>query len=227
MEERGYVVRLTPYTNDGGVDIIAERAGETVAVQVKMYGSSRKVNRQMIMELQGVKDLLKCSRAAIATDGCLLPDAAAAAEALGIEVLSIPSDNSIPVPSAQVEETVPPPLTESVDAGTSFEEIWSEYVMPLQGKTLYLSGDRPNTLLRVDWTGVQRVTSNGKPQFIGIEIFRKAVDRILTYGRVERQWINQHYPKRASSGITLILAQVPLFEHEERPSALKLRQITR
>jgi len=43
-----YATSLTPTTNDWGVDIFAERHEERLAVQVKMYGRARPVNRQMI-----------------------------------------------------------------------------------------------------------------------------------------------------------------------------------
>jgi hypothetical protein len=39
-------------------------------------------------------------------------------------------------------------------------------------------------------------------------------------------YINQMYPQRASSGILLILAQVPLFEHATAPLGMKLRTAT-
>jgi HJR/Mrr/RecB family endonuclease len=48
LETEGYATSLTPTTNDWGVDIFAERHDERLAVQVKMYGRARPVNRQMI-----------------------------------------------------------------------------------------------------------------------------------------------------------------------------------
>lgn len=224
LEGQGYLVQITPYTGDGGVDLIAQRDGERVAVQAKMYGGTRRVNRQTIVELQGVKDLLGCSRAIIATDGRLLPDAAAAADALGIEVLLLTTYGDTPQQSRRKSEAAcPQPEKPVCESGISFDEIWSQYVMPLEGRTLYLSGGKPNRVVRVDWSGVHRVTSTGRPQFIEIEIFRKAIERVLTYGCVERKWINQEYPGRASSGTTLILAQVPLFEHQQNPSTIRLK----
>ena len=41
---------------------------------------------------------------------------------------------------------------------------------------------------------------------------------------ITRSEINDNYSKRASSGIVLILSQVPMFELVERPLALRLRK---
>jgi restriction system protein len=44
----------------------------------------------------------------------------------------------------------------------------------LQRKTLTRKNGKENGILKVDWSGVERITSNGKPQFIDIEIFKYA-----------------------------------------------------
>ena len=60
-EKEGYDVTVTPYSGDYGVDVIAEKGGERIAVQVKQYGgSTRKVNRQMVMELHGAAAYAGC-----------------------------------------------------------------------------------------------------------------------------------------------------------------------
>ena len=83
--------------------------------------------------------------------------------------------------------------------------------MPLAGKTLTRDNGKTNRIVNVDWSGIERITSNGKHQKIGIEIFRFTMDRLFTTGRITRDEINQNYAKRASSGIVLILSQAPLF----------------
>ena len=43
--QKGYRVQTTSASNDYGIDVFAEKKGEKIAVQVKMYGgSTRKVN---------------------------------------------------------------------------------------------------------------------------------------------------------------------------------------
>ncbi len=96
------------------------------------------------------------------------------------------------------------------------------HVMPLAGVTLTRPDGSSNTIVKVDWSGVERVTSNGERGRIKIEIFKWAVDRILRNGSVTRTEINDEYQGRASSGVVLILAQVPLFELSDQPLTLRI-----
>ena len=92
-EKEGYDVTVTPYSGDYGVDVIAEKGGERIAVQVKQYGcSSRKVNRQMVMELHGAAAYAGCNKAVIATNGDVLPDAVEVARKIGVEIRYIDSE---------------------------------------------------------------------------------------------------------------------------------------
>ena len=90
--------------------------------------------------------------------------------------------------------------------------------MPLEGKVLYNSKGM-NRILKVDWTGVRRITSTGKEGTIPIESFKMAVDKLLKDGAVTRDYINQN-SSRVSSGIVLILSQVPFFKMEKDPLRL-------
>lgn len=87
FRKKGYNAEVTPYNNDYGVDVFATKEKEKIAVQAKMYaGGTRKINRQMVMELHGAKDYFDCSRAVIATNGMLLADASEVANKLKIEI---------------------------------------------------------------------------------------------------------------------------------------------
>lgn len=60
FRQKGYAAETTSYSNDYGVDVFATKGKEKIAVQAKMYGSgTRKINRQMIMELHGSKRLFR------------------------------------------------------------------------------------------------------------------------------------------------------------------------
>lgn len=76
----------------------------------------------------------------------------------------------------------------------------------------------------MDWSGIERITSNGKNGKIKIEIFKWAINRLLTTGKVTRDEINQNYTGRASSGIVLILTQVPFFELTKNPIGLAYKK---
>jgi restriction system protein len=209
FSKQGYNAETTPISNDYGIDVFATKGKEKLAIQAKMYGnSSRKINRQMIMELHGAKDFFDCAKAVIATNGALLPDAITVAKKLNIEILYL---NGLE----------PLPMVETIYNEKTFEDIWKKYIIPLQGKTLRRKDDKTNQVVKVDWSGIERITSNGKKGNIKIEIFKQAVNKLLTEGYITREEINQNYPGRASSGIILILSQVPFFHLTEKPKGLQ------
>jgi len=68
---------------------------------------------------------------------------------------------------------------------------------------------------------------NARKQNIDIEIFRSTINHILKYGSITRRKINLEYSKRTSSGIMLILGQVPLFNlNTARPMSIELKSKT-
>lgn len=211
FRDQGYRAEVTAASGDYGVDVFAEKGDEKIAVQVKMYGRSmRKVNRQTMMELYGVAAYFDCTKAVLATDGEVLADAREVAGKLGIEILEIQSDREDSTPHMPAVEW------------NLADIVWEKYIMPLAGKTLTRSNGKTNRIVTVDWSGIERITSNWKSQKIGIEIFRFAIERLFTAGRITRDEINQNYAKRASSGIVLILSQAPCFRLVEAPARLEL-----
>ncbi len=209
FRNKGYEAKTTSYINDYGVDVFASKGTEKIAIQAKMYGSgTRKINRQMVMELHGAKDYFDCTKAVIATDGKLLSDALEVAKKLKIDVLHI--DSSV---SRKAKKSVPNTKT--------FESIWEKYIIPLQGKTLTRENGETNEILKVNWSEVERLTSNGNTGKIKIEIFKQAINKLLSDGSITRDYINQNYVGRASSGVILILSQVPFFKLTEKPVGLK------
>lgn len=200
----GYDVEDRPMTNDWGIDVIAVKGAERVAIQVKRYGgSTRPVNRAQVMELCGAAAYFDCTRAIVATDGRVMPDAMAVATKLGIDILNVPAQ---PIAMAVGRDAAHTP--------SKFDQLWERYIMPLAGTTLTWADGTSNTIVAVTWAGLERVTSNGRRQLIKIEIFRLAVQRVLAEGAISRTEINAMYPGRASSGVVLILSQIPGFEYE-------------
>ena len=206
FRKQGYKTELTPQSGDYGVDVFASKGKVKIAVQAKMYGNTnRKINRQMVMELHGAKDYFDCTRAIIATDGRLLPDALIVAKKLKIEILSLNSSQII---------------SQKGTFGKNFEGIWEKYIIPLQGKTLTRANGETNFITKADWSGIERLTSNGNKSKIKIEIFKLAINKLLRDGFITRDEINQNYSGRASSGVVLILSQVPFFNITEKPTGL-------
>jgi hypothetical protein len=219
LRVEGYVTELGPYRNDYGVDIIATRGAEKLAVQVKHYGGTpRHVNRAMVMELHGAAAYFGCTGAIMATDGALTADAAEVASRLGVRILNLEGSTPSPVQPAVEHGGIVP-------GNLDFEAIWERYVIPLQGRVLTRSGGSTNEIVRVDWSGIQRISSNGRRGHIGIEIFRWAVDRIFERGMVTRAEINDEYARRGSSGVVLVLGQVPVFEVLASPLRIRRRSL--
>ena len=211
FQQQGYKTELTSYSNDYGIDGFATKGKEKIAIQSKMYGhTTRKINRQMVMELHGAKDFFDCTKAVIATDGAFLTDALTVAEKLKIEILYI--NNFQPTK---------PKTSPKNNTDETFEQIWENYIVPLQGKTLTRNNGETNQILKADWSGVERLTSNGNKGKIKIEIFKQAINKLLTDGFITRDYINQNYVGRASSGIILVLSQVPYFKLTDKPTGLK------
>lgn len=223
FRELGYTAALSPGTNDYGLDVLAENDRERVAVQVKLYGgSARPVNRQMVMELCGVQRYFDCDRAVIVTDGKVRPDALEVARKLEIEFLHLPASSRVEMTSTSQKTSEHAEATSNLAARLSADQIWADYVMPLSGQTIVSAAGRTNKILSVDWSGIERVTSNDRKQKIKYEIFRLAINDLLTNGSITRDEINQNYVGRASSGIVLILSQVPMFRLERNPVRLVL-----
>lgn len=207
FKAKGYTVKVTPVSNDYGIDVILTKGAEKIAVQAKMYGgTSRKVNRKCLMELHGAKSLFDCSKAIIVTDGDIQDDAKEVAYKLDIDIVYLPFAPSIAKkePSDINEERIPV-------GQFSFDSIWSEYVLPLKGKTIIGETGLANKIVKADFSGVTRITKNGKSNTIPIEPFKWAINRILTKGSVTRDEINQEFVGRLSSGTILILSQIPIF----------------
>lgn len=209
FQEQGFCTEVTPITNDYGVDVFATKGNYKLAIQAKMYGdTNRSINRKMIMELHGAKDYFGCTKAILATDGNVLDDAYEVAQKLGIEILNLnatsSSANSIQIPQGK------------------FEKYWEEHVMPLEGRTLIRKNGKTNIIKKVDWSGIKRITSNGKPQNINIEIFELTINHLIKYGSITRKEINNQYSKRASSGVVLILSNTSHIAKTNKPSGLRL-----
>lgn len=212
FKNQGYIVKLTSFTDDYGVDVFAENHNEKVAIQAKMYGSTvRKINRKMVMELHGAKDYFDCDKAILVTNGDILHDANEVAQKLKIEVLYLDFSEKSIIVSENSNQSY------KSNSNFDFDAIWEKYIIPLEGRTITRDTGKTNRILKVDWSGITRITSNGRQGTIDIEIFRQTVNHLLQYGSITRKKINEDYEKRASSGIVLILSQVPFFNLEKRP----------
>jgi hypothetical protein len=212
FKERGYSTEVSPYCNDYGVDVFATKDNTKIAIQAKMFGNTtRPINRAMVMELHGAKDYFDCSKAIIATDGRVIENALEVAKKLNIEIVYIPA---VKTGAVRINQ----------EKNLKFESIWESCIMPLEGKIIIREIGKTNKILKVDLSGIERITSTGKRQKIKIEIFKKTINYLLTHGRISRSYINEEYKDRASSGIVLILSNTDIFELTENPIGLKMKE---
>lgn len=223
-QEKGYKTEVTPLSGDYGIDVIASKGDEKIAIQAKKYGhTSRKVNRAAIMELHGAMAYQHCTKAVLATDGELLEDAIKVAQELNIEILYTSPMTTKTAPEKNKEQ---PQNSNEVTQSQypSFDEIWHKYIIPLKGKTLYNSRGS-NKILDVNNAGITRITSTNEKGKIDIEGFKFAYNTLIKDGKVTRDYINQQINKRCSSGIVLILKQLPFVEFINRPITLRLKSL--
>jgi len=123
------------------------------------------------------------------------------AEKLGIEIRRVPA---IDDPSDG--------FVANAHDGWSFDRIWERYVEPLAGRELIRSPGKTMQVLEVDGSGVRRVTTGGTTQRSAIGTFRWVIDRLLAGEIVTRRDIHERNAREVSSGVMLILSNVPLFE---------------
>lgn len=225
--QKGYITQVTPHSNDWGIDVIAEKGEEKLAIQAKMFGgSSRSVNRRAIMEIYGAAAYQDCTLAVMATDGNVLPDALLVAAKLGVKVMKVYRDELIEMSCDEnntAENDAETPEQEPSGRYPSFSELWEKYIKPLAGTTLRV-GTLINTVVNVSNSGIRRRTSKGNDSNINIECFRFTYSVLLSQGYVSRDYINNKYDKeRCSSGIVRILGQVPFIEITSHPKGLRLK----
>ena len=214
FRKQGFESHLTLDSHDYGVDVFARKGHERIAIQAKMYGgSSRLINREMVLQLQGAKDYFECTHAIIVTDGQMTSNVSEVAEKLGIPILVLSGEQLRADQSAEMPSPSP----------STFDRICLKYIVPLAGKIISSPKGRSNPILKVDWSGVERLPSNGKKNKLPIEVFRKAVEHLLQEKVITRAQINDDYAKRGSSGVLLILSQVSESEYISRPEGLRIR----
>jgi len=86
FEEMEYIVELTMITADSGVDLIATKNKERVAVQAKRYGRNTKVSNAVILKTHGGRDVYACDKSMVITTSFFTRHAIEDAEKLNIEL---------------------------------------------------------------------------------------------------------------------------------------------
>ena len=85
-EKMGYKVTLTPATGDFGVDVIAERGSDKLAIQAKRYNGT--VGVHAVQEAASGAFYYKATQAVVVTNSFYTPKAKELAEKLGVDLIN-------------------------------------------------------------------------------------------------------------------------------------------
>lgn len=144
---------------------MAIKGYEKIGIQAKMYGqSNRSVNRRVIMELYGAAAYQDCTKAVLATDGDIMPDAVMVAEKLGIEII-LTTDGEAAARSFSSQTEIPSQTEEKSSDNIpvlSFDEAWGKYIIPLAGQTLRNSRGTNYILLQLFGNSMHRIFENSE-----------------------------------------------------------------
>jgi len=81
----GYQTRLTPRIGDQGVDVLASRAGEVIAIQCKRY--SDRIPNSAVQAVHAGRTHYGCNRSILVGLGGFTPSATALAQTTGVELI--------------------------------------------------------------------------------------------------------------------------------------------
>lgn len=85
-EKMGYMVTLTPATGDFGVDVIAEKGNEKLAIQAKRYSGT--VGIKAVQEAASGAFYYKANKAVVITNSFYTPKAKELANELGVDLIN-------------------------------------------------------------------------------------------------------------------------------------------
>lgn len=206
-ENKGYQTKLTTRSYDYGVDVIATKLNERIAIQIKMY-ETRPVNYKDIMYLYAGKDFYDCNKGILITTGLCDPLAIKVANKLGIEIhenLFVQSNNL----SAKSNK-----LTISEN---DFDDVWQNFIIPLKGQTIHTATGKKNIIIDVNNDYLRRQSSTGEISKIEKQIFKVVYYRLKEKKSITRDEINTEYSKRGSAIIAAVLGRVPFIMLTEKP----------
>ena len=205
FQSKGFLCKRNGGAYDKGVDIIASKDNHKIAIQVKMY-KERSVNYKTIMYLYAGKKIFDCQKGILITSGLVHENARNIAKKLGIEI----KENWFPSKDFNAK----------INVNTDFSNFWAKQIMPLKNNNVKTITGKNNMVVDVSFDGVKRKTSNGKINFVNIEIFKQVYNLLLEKKEITRNEINHLYPGRASSFIVAIFSALTMFKVKRMPTRL-------
>jgi hypothetical protein len=212
LEGMGYVnIDVTRGVADWGADVFCEKDGIKYVGQVKMYGTSKtKISRKDVMELYGVMAYFDCQGAFFLYSGKRTAEALKAAEKLGIawyEVNHMDMDE-------RLEEDV-------MSGEVTIDYVWEKYIRPMEGSIYLNTQGFANCVVEVTDAYILKESEKGIRTKVKKDWFKWIIDRIRHYGFAEAIDLINEFHTQASSFVTLIFAQIPMFKFTYNPRRIE------
>lgn len=213
LENMGYAnIDVTRGVADWGADVFCEKDGMKYVGQMKMYGTSKtKISRKDVMELYGVKAYFDCQGAFFLYSGKRTKEAILAAEKLGIiwhEVNHMDLDEKLD------DDAIPQEIT--------IDYIWDRFIRPLEGQSFVNTKGLENKVKQVEDAYILKESAEGKTSEVKKDLFKWVIDRIRHYGFADAGDLRNEFHTQASSFVTLIFAQIPMFKVTYNPRRIEI-----
>ena len=212
LESMGYEnIDVTRSVADWGADVFCEKDGVKYVGQVKMYGTSKtKISRKDVMELYGVMAYFDCQRAFFLYSGRRTSEALRVAEKLGIEWIKV---NHMDMDEELEEDTMPKEIT--------IDYVWDKFIRPLEGQSFVNTKGFENKVIQVTDAYILKESDEGNQSRVKKDLFKWIIDRIRHYGFAEAIDLRNEFHTQASSFVTLIFAQIPIFKVTYNPRRIE------
>ena len=219
-----YKVTMTPKSSDYGVDIIADKYTEKFAIQVKLY-DVRISNYKDIMYLYAGSKYYDCNKSVFITNGTISKDDKKVAQKLNVEIFENWDKGTIPNNPANIQNVQAVKSTLKGSGEKEFGDVWTAYIIPLINKSVSTITGKSNKITAVNYSYLERESSNGNTSKIDYSIFEQCYYHLLEKGKLTRDEINHLYTKRASAVIFAVLAHIPFFSVKVKPKATLIYKI--
>jgi hypothetical protein len=151
-----------------------------------------------------------CQHAFFLYSGKRTSEALLAAEKLGIEWYEV---NHMDIDEELEEDVLPNVVT--------IDYIWDTFIRPLEGLSFVNTQGYENKVIQVTDAYILKESDKGNQSRVKKDLFKWIVDRIRHYGFAEAIDLRNEFHTLASSFVTLIFAQIPMFKVTYNPRRIE------
>lgn len=215
LAEMGYTnIDVTRGVADWGADVFCEKDGMKYVGQVKMYGTSKtKISRKDVMELYGVMAYFDCQGAFFLYSGKRTKEAIQVASKLDIQWYEV---NHMEMDEELEDDAIPSEVT--------IDYVWDRFVRPLEGMSFVNTQGFENKVIEVNDAYILKESDKGNRSKVKKDLFKWILDRIRHYGFAEAIDLRNEFHSQASSFVTLIFAQIPMFTVTYNPRRIEFNK---